>query len=123
MKICVTAEGPALDSAVDARFGRCGYFIFIDPSTMQFESFENGSAGASGGAGVQSAKFVADKGVKTVLTGNIGPKAFGTLNAAGVEVITVAAGNSVEETVRSFVYGNSRPVKDATAPAHSGLKG
>jgi predicted Fe-Mo cluster-binding NifX family protein len=121
MKICVTSTGPTLESAVDARFGRCRYFIFIDPSTMQFESFDNGSAGASGGAGVQSAKFVADKGAKSVITGNVGPKAYDTLSAAGLEIITVAAGISVKEAVLNYQSGNYRPVTGATAAEHSGL--
>ena len=89
---------------------------------MKFESFENASAGESGGAGIQAAKFVADKGVETVITGNVGPKAFGTLKAAGIEIITVAAGITVKEAVTNFLSGSYQPVSDATTAEHSGMK-
>jgi len=40
MKIAITATGPDLDSIVDPRFGRCAYFLIIDPETMEYESIE-----------------------------------------------------------------------------------
>ena len=71
MKICVTAVSGDLDAQVDPRFGRCGYFVIIDPGTMKFEAVPNASAGAMGGAGIQAAQTVANMGVKLVITGNV----------------------------------------------------
>ena len=34
MRIAITATGPTLDAEVDPRFGRCQYFIVVDPETM-----------------------------------------------------------------------------------------
>ncbi len=34
MKICITSTGPRLDSEMDPRFGRCQYFLFVDPDTQ-----------------------------------------------------------------------------------------
>ncbi len=48
MKVVVTASGPDLNSPVDPRFGRCQYFIFVDPDSLQFEAFENENVTASG---------------------------------------------------------------------------
>jgi predicted Fe-Mo cluster-binding NifX family protein len=90
---------------------------------MEFESFENDSSGASGGAGVQSAKFVADNGAKAVITGNVGPKAYNALNAAGIEIITIEAGILVKEAVLNYQAGKYRPVTGATATEHSGIRG
>ena len=92
MKICITSQGNNLESEVDPRFGRCAYFIIADTETLEFEPIENSSAQAAGGAGIQSGKLVSDKGVKAVLTGNCGPNAFQTLNAAGVEIYTGVIG-------------------------------
>jgi len=41
MKIAVSASSPELDSSVDPRFGRCPYFLIVDPETMEFEAVEN----------------------------------------------------------------------------------
>lgn len=75
MKIAISATGPSLDAEVDPRFGRCQYFLIIDPDTMEFEAIDNTNKMASGGAGIASAQAVAQKGVQVVLTGNCGPNA------------------------------------------------
>ncbi|MEA1907370.1 MAG: NifB/NifX family molybdenum-iron cluster-binding protein [Euryarchaeota archaeon] len=98
MKICVTSTGPGLDSPVDPRFGRCPYFIIVDPETMEYEAVANQSADASGGAGVQAAQTVAEKGVSVVVTGHVGPNAVPVLDAAGIRSLTDASG-----TVRDAV--------------------
>ena len=66
MKICVTAQGNNLDSQVDPRFGRCPYFIIVDPQTLEYEALENPNAVVGGGAGIQSGQLVAGKDVKAV---------------------------------------------------------
>ena len=101
MNICITSKGQTLDSSVDPRFGRCDYFIFIDTETLTFESVENPYAHHSGGAGVLAGQFIASKGVKAVLTRNIGPNAFETLNTAGIEIITGISG-TVKRAVESY---------------------
>ena len=34
MKIAVTSTGPALNDSMEARFGRCAYFLVVDTDTM-----------------------------------------------------------------------------------------
>ena len=70
MKIAISATGPAMDSDVDPRFGRCQYFIIADIETGNFEAIDNASGMASGGAGIATAQMIAGKGVQVVLTGN-----------------------------------------------------
>ena len=93
MKICVTAQGGNLDSELDPRFGRCKYFLFVDKETLECEAVENPNIDATGGAGIQSGQFVAGKEAKVVLTGNVGPNAFQTLAAAGIDVVTGLSGS------------------------------
>ncbi len=87
MILCITAQGGSLDSEIDSRFGRCNYFIFYDTETKQHEVVENQWKAAMGGAGIQAAQFVVQKGAKKVFTGKIGPNAEEVLKSAGVEIV------------------------------------
>ena len=113
MKICVTSQGNNLDSLVDPRFGRCPYFIIIDPQTLEYEAVENPNAAAGGGAGIQSGQLVAGKDVKVVLTGNIGPNAFQTLNAAGIEIISGVSG-VIKQAIEKYKKGE---LKSSSGPS------
>ena len=120
MKICVTSEGNSLDSKVDPRFGRCQYFIFADTDTSAFEAIPNPNIESMGGAGIQSGQFVAEKKVKAVLTGNVGPNAFQTLQAAGVGVITGISG-TVQEAVEEYKTGKLKPTGGPSVSSKFGL--
>ena len=85
-----TADG--LDSLVDQRFGRCEYFVIVDPDTMEFRTLRNSGASAPKGACQQAADLIVDNGVEVVMAGNVGDGPLQTLSAAGVEVITGVSG-------------------------------
>ena len=120
MKICVTSGGGNLEAEVQARFGRCPYFIVVDPDTLEFEAVENPNEGAAGGAGIQSGQLVASKEAQAVLTGNVGPNAFQTLQAAGVEVIVGVTG-TIQEAVQQHKSGKLQPTAQPNVPSHFGM--
>lgn len=120
MKICVTSQGDNLDSQVDPRFGRCRYFIIADTETLEFEAIENPNISAMGGAGIQSAQLVVSKQVKAIVTGNVGPNAFQTLQAGDAEVVTDASG-SVKEAIEKYKKGESKPAEGPSVSSKFGL--
>jgi predicted Fe-Mo cluster-binding NifX family protein len=121
MKIAVSASAPELDSSVDPRFGRCSYFLIVDPETQEFEVVENPFISASGGAGIQAAQLVAGKGVQAVLTGSCGPNAFQTLKAAGVKLMVGVTG-TVREAARGYASGAKfREANGPDVPPHFGM--
>ncbi|RLB37387.1 MAG: dinitrogenase iron-molybdenum cofactor biosynthesis protein, partial [Deltaproteobacteria bacterium] len=122
MKVAVSSTGKDLDSQIDPRFGRCAYFLIIDTDDMSFEVFDNENIALGGGAGIQSAQFVASKGAKVVITGNCGPNAVRTLNAAGIEVIVGQSG-TVREAVERFRKGQLNPSSEPNVPDHYGMGG
>jgi len=121
MKIAITSSGLDLQSQVDPRFGRCAYFILVETDTDEFEAIENSNVQGMGGVGIQSGQIMADRGVKTVLTGSCGPNAFQTLQAAGIKVITGATG-TIQEAIDKFKSGELKAISQANASAHSGIK-
>jgi predicted Fe-Mo cluster-binding NifX family protein len=122
LKICVTSTAASLDAQIDPRFGRCSYFVIVDSETMQYEAILNTAVGVTGGAGIQAAQTIAKKGVKLLITGNVGPNAFGALSAAGIEQVTGFAG-TVREAVEKFKRGELSKTGSPTVGGHFGMGG
>ena len=120
MKIAITATGPTLDAEVDPRFGRCQYFIIVDPDTLEFEALENANVAASGGAGISTGQMITDKGVAAVLTGNCGPNAYQVLSAAGIKVITGVSGK-IREAIDNYKAGAFTESQQANVADHFGM--
>ena len=119
MKIAISSSGNTLDSALDPRFGRCAYFLIVDPADMRFEAFDNQSAAQSGGAGIQAAQLLADKNVSAVITGHVGPNAVQTLTAAGIDIIAEQQG-TIKEVVEKYKSGGLQPTTRSTVNSHFG---
>jgi predicted Fe-Mo cluster-binding NifX family protein len=122
MKIAISSTGKEMDSQIDPRFGRCSYFIFIDPETMEFEASENEGGMASGGAGPQAAQLISQKGATVLITGNLGPNAASALSASGIKVYLVPGG-TVKEVIESYKSGALKEVSGSTVPSHFGMGG
>jgi len=120
MKICITSEGKTLDSKVDPRFGRCQNFILVNPDTLEFEAIENSNINQAGGAGIQSGQLMASKGIKAVLTGNVGPNAFQTLNAGGIDIYTGVSG-SVKEAIEAYKSGKLKKTESPSVSSKFGM--
>jgi len=118
MKLAVTATGQGLDADVDPRFGRCDYFIFVDPDTMDFVAVANNAS--AGGAGIAAGQTVVTYDAKVVLTGDCGPNAYQVLSAAGVEVYTGVSGK-VKDAINDYKTGKLNAIGQATVQPHHGL--
>jgi predicted Fe-Mo cluster-binding NifX family protein len=120
MKVALSSTGNQLDSLIDPRFGRCGYFLIVETDDMSFEVFDNQSVALGGGAGIQSAQFIASKGVVAVITGNCGPNAMRALSAARVKVVLGQTG-TVREAAERFKRGDLQAASESNVGAHYGM--
>jgi len=121
MRVAITASGPDLKATVDPRFGRAQFFIFVDPDTMDFEAIENTSVAAAHGAGIQSGQLMSSKGISAIITGSVGPNAYHTLTAAGIQIFHTTAG-TVVQALDAFKKGQLQPLAQV-GPAHAGTGG
>ena len=112
MQIVLSANRPNIDGEIDPRFGRCRYLVFVDPRTMQYEAEENPSLEVMSGAGISTAQFVASRGPKALITGNIGPNAHQVLSAAGIEMFTGVSGK-IRDVIEIY---NSDKLKSTSGP-------
>ncbi|KNY29474.1 NifB/NifX family molybdenum-iron cluster-binding protein [Pseudobacteroides cellulosolvens] len=121
MKICLSSNGNSSDSIMDPRFGRAAYFAIADTETMKFEIIENSAADSGGGAGITSAQLMVDKGVKAVITGNVGPNAMNVLKTAEIDIYRGTA-VSLKENLEKLNKGLLDKI-DTTVPEHYGMQG
>ncbi len=101
MRLVIPANGTHLDAPTSPVFGRCQTFILVDPETLEFEALPNPAATATGGAGVQAAQLVLQKGADAILARSLGPKAFGLIQTAGISTY-VLEGATVREALLAF---------------------
>ncbi|MDJ0986895.1 MAG: NifB/NifX family molybdenum-iron cluster-binding protein [Desulfobacterales bacterium] len=120
MKIAISSSGNSLDSALDPRFGRCAYFLIVDPANMDVEIFDNQSAAQGSGAGIQAAQLLAGQNVDVIITGHVGPNAVQTLTTAGIDIFTEQQG-TIKEVIARFNSGSLKPTSQATVGSHFGM--
>lgn len=94
-----------MDAPLDSRFGRAARFLIYDLEGETFTLVDNRqSLDAAQGAGIQSAETVARQGVKALVSGHCGPKAFRVLKAAGISIYTSSAA-TVREALAAYRTG------------------
>ncbi len=104
MLIGVTSSGDSLDSLVNERFGRCQYFLIVDPDTMKFEAVTNIAENMQGGAGPKAAEILINKAVKVLLTGHVGDKAEEALKRGDIKIVDGLKSNlKVREAVTNYL--------------------
>lgn len=118
MKIAVSAQKPGLDSEVDPRFGRARWIVIYDMESGEVESLDNTeNLNAIQGAGIKVAELVVEKECQVVLTGHLGPKAFGVLKASGVRGFNNASG-TVRQAIEDFKRGDLEEAEQADVSSH-----
>lgn len=102
MKVLIAVENNAgLDSVLDKRFGRAGYFLVYDTDeqkvvTTQENLFRNDGHGV----GIKTATFVIENGCQAIIGAQPGPKAASILVQANVKMIVEDNGTVKEALER-----------------------
>jgi predicted Fe-Mo cluster-binding NifX family protein len=86
MKVCITAQGPSLESAFEHHFARAPYFIFYDTRTGTLEAVRNGFVISDTKIGQNAVRLLKNYGLETVITGKIGENASDLLKGAGISI-------------------------------------
>ena len=111
IKIAVSSKGKNIKSDVSDVFARCPYFIMVeikDQKIGKIEVIENKNINQMGGVGVATAQLMAEKNVKAVITGNVGPRALDVLKQFNIEIY--AGEGVIEDALREFIDGKLKKV-------------
>lgn len=112
MKVAVTAKGKTLCSHVANRFGRCSFFIVVDPESMDFYTIKNPGLKERDAAGIEASRVLISRNVDAVVVRNIGHNALVTLDGAGIEVYIGGAGtvlNAIEKLKKGEMTSAEQP--------------
>lgn len=118
MRIAITSQGKELSGEVDLRFGRAKYLLIFDTETGDFEVHDNElNLNALQGAGIQTGQNIANLDVEAVITGNVGPNAFKTLNAADIKIF-LSEKQTVQNSINLLKDGKLKQVDGANVEGH-----
>ena len=118
MKIAITSQGKELSSETDLIFGRAQFLLVIDSETDDFQAHDNAvNLNAAQGAGIQTGQNIANLGVEAVITGNVGPNALKTLNAANIKIY-LAEKQTVADAIATFKAGKLKEGDQANVEGH-----
>jgi predicted Fe-Mo cluster-binding NifX family protein len=104
MRIAVSSAGENIESKVSDVFGRCPYFIIAEINNDKIEkikAIKNENTDQSRGAGVLTAQLMAEKDVKAVITGNVGPRALDILKQFSIEVYS--GEGAIADVIQGFI--------------------
>jgi predicted Fe-Mo cluster-binding NifX family protein len=121
MKIAISSMGENLESEVDAKFGRCPYFLIAeieDGEAKNVKVIENTAAGQMGGAGITAAEIVANEKVDAVITANLGPRALSVFGQLGIKAYQ--GQGIIKDVIQKFIKGELTEITDSTGPMHMG---
>lgn len=118
MKIAIPVDGTKLDDILDSRFGRASRFIVFNTDDDTFIVLDNTqNLEAAQGAGIQSARNVAESGATVLLAGHTGPKAFSVLTMASIEVYHAPSG-TVRQALEAYRAGSLARMEGADVDSH-----
>jgi predicted Fe-Mo cluster-binding NifX family protein len=84
MKVCITAQGPSLESAFERHFARAPYFILYNTRTGKSEAIRNGFVLSDAKIGQNTVQLLKMNKVIAVITGDIGDNARDLLKGADI---------------------------------------
>lgn len=102
MTIAIPVEEKSPEVGVCPSFGRAPWFFLYNNVTKEHTYLDNPAASAQGGAGILAAQFVADNGVKALLTPRCGANAEEVLRKAEVLIYQSIPG-TVKENIEAFL--------------------
>ena len=123
MKIAISSTGKTLGSEIDARFGRCSYFLIVEidkenKKIKDFKAIENTAKAQMGGAGITAGEIVAKQEIDAIITVNLGPRAFSVFEQFGIKIYQ--GEGKIKEVIQEFLDGKLKEITSATGPQHHG---
>ncbi len=116
MKIAISATGKDMESNMDTIFHRCYFFLIVNTKTNSLRALVNTTRDRPSEIGAAVGQIVANEGIDTVITANIGPRAFEIFEQYGIRIYQ--AEGKIKNAIRLFEEGK---LSEITKPKKSRL--
>ena len=105
MRVAISTMGASPESLIHPQFGRCEWFIIFEEGKETVKAFRNPYIEVQTGAGIGCAQDLIQEGVKVIISGQVGPKAYEVLNRAGIEIYLAPPTISAQDSYKKFLSG------------------
>lgn len=82
----ITSAGKTEKSFLDLRFGKCANVVLFDPEKYEYSIHENPFIDAEH-SGVKLVEYLQEKGVTTIITGEVGPMVSDKLEKEKIQLV------------------------------------
>lgn len=105
MLIAVSVKEPNLSAVISDSFGRSEYFLLFDSVQESYRFIQNPYSSELDRAGIQSALFLIEQKVETVITTFIGFNIFRFFNSLNIKIYK-CDDCTADESIKHFTEGN-----------------
>ncbi len=116
MKIAISATGRDLDSNIDIKFERCHFFLILDLEKNSLLPIENKTKDRPYEIGGVIGQLIANEGIDSVITSDIGPSAFEMFKQYGIKIYQ--SKGIVEDAIQLLKDGKLLELTKATVPSY-----
>ena len=103
MRIAVPSTGENIESLISARLGRCRYIITYDTDSREYFSIPNPGVLLRDGSGIKTVEVIINTGANTLLSKQIGVKAYSVLSKEHINVHILNSISSVKEAINKYL--------------------
>ena len=116
MKIAISSTGRGIDSNIESKFERCHFFLILDLEKNSLLPIENKTKDHPHEIGGTIGHLIANEGIDTVITTDIGPRAFDIFKRYKIKIYR--AEGIIEDAIRLLEKSKLSELTKATVPRY-----
>ncbi len=102
MSVAISADANSLEGRVHSQFGRCAWFLLVDPDSLECRAVQNPYRDAPVGAGSGCGQLLLQEGIEAVIAGQVGPTAHDVLTKAGIGIFLAPQNLPVKDAIERY---------------------
>ena len=103
MKIAIPSMDETLDSSISSNLGRSPFIIIYDSENKEYHSLVNMGHKLQDGSGLKVVEIIIHNNVDTLLTMEVGRKAYSVLLKEKINIQLLNSGSTVKSAISKFL--------------------